>query len=172
MTPASGSKIRPAADPGRPKLAETAFDTMDSARKLKAAGIEAEHAEAIVEVMGQSVNQLVTREHFNLTVEHFDLTVERFDLTFERFDAEIARLSDRIDTGLDSLRTELIARIDTGLAEVHARIDTGLAELRGRIDAVEKNMWRAQLISVGVLIGAIALATSILGIMLTRSGGV
>ncbi|MCZ0954757.1 MAG: hypothetical protein OXQ89_15395 [Rhodospirillaceae bacterium] len=145
-------------------MAETAFDTMDSARNLKAAGIESEHAEAIVEVMGQSVNQLVTKEHFNLTVEHFDLTVERFD-------TEIARLSDRIDTSLDSLRTELIARIDTGLAEVHARIDTGLAELRGRIDAVEKNMWRAQLISVGVLIGAIALATSILGMMLTRSGG-
>ena len=145
-------------------MAETAFDTMDSARNLKAAGIESEHAEAIVEVMGQSVNQLVTKEHFNLTVEHFDLTVERFD-------TEIARLSDRIDTGLDSLRTELIARIDTGLAEVHARIDTGLAEFRGRIDAVEKNMWRAQLISVGVLIGAIALATSILGMMLTRSGG-
>ena len=194
MTPTSGSKIRPAADPGRPKLAETAFDTMDSARKLKAAGIEAEHAEAIVEVMGQSVNQFVTREHFNLTVEHFDLTVERFD-------TEIARLGDRIDTsldslrteliaridtsldslrteliaridtGLDSLRTELVARIDTGLAEVHARIDTGLAELRGRIEAVEKNMWRAQLFSVGVLIGAIALATSILGMMLTRSGG-
>ncbi|MDE0001677.1 MAG: hypothetical protein OXQ29_03155 [Rhodospirillaceae bacterium] len=150
---------------------------MDSARKLKAAGIEAEQAEAIVEVMGQSVNQLVTREHFNLTVEHFDLTVERFD-------TEVAKLSDRIDTsldslrteliaridtGLDSLRTELIARIDTGLAEVHAKIDTGLAELRGRIDAVEKNMWRAQLFSVGVLIGAIALATSILGMMLTRS---
>ena len=158
-------------------MAESAFDTMDSARKLKAAGIEAEQAEAIVEVMGQSVNQLVTREHFNLTVEHFDLTVERFD-------TEVAKLSDRIDTsldslrteliaridtGLDSLRTELIARIDTGLAEVHAKIDTGLAELRGRIDAVEKNMWRAQLFSVGVLIGAIALATSILGMMLTRS---
>ena len=165
-------------------MAETAFDTMDSARKLKAAGFEAVQAEAIVEVMGQSVNQLVTREHFNLTVAHFDLTVERFDRTFERLDAEFAALSDRIDTsldslrteliaridtGLDSLRTELIARIDTGLAEVHARIDTGLAELRGRIDAVEKNMWRAQLFSVGVLIGAIALATSILGMMLTRS---
>ena len=201
VTSTSRSKIRPAADPGRSKLAETAFDTMDSARKLKAAGIEVEHAEAIVEVMGQSVNHLVTREHFNLTVEHFDLTVERFDLTVKRLDAEIARLSDRIDTGLDSLRTELIdridtgldnlrtelidridtgldrlrtelvARIDTGLAEVNARIDTGLAELRGRIDAVEKNMWRAQLFSVGVLIGAIALATSILGMMLTRSGG-
>lgn len=171
-------------------MAETAFDTMDSARKLKSAGIESEHAEALVDFMGQAVSSLVTKEHFNaelrltrehfntelrLTKEHFSaelrLTREHFDLTVKRLDDEIAKLSDRIDTGLDSLRTELIARIDTGLAEVHAKIDTGLAELRGRIDAVEKNMWRAQLYSVGVMIGAIALATSILGMMLTRSGG-
>ena len=138
-------------------MAETAFDTMDSARKLKAAGIEAEHAEALVDFMGQAVSNLVTKEQFSAELR---LTREHFDLTVKRLDDKIAKLSDRIDTGLDSLRTELIARIDTGLAE-----------LRGRIDAVEKNMWRAQLFSVGVLIGAIALATSILGMMLTRSGG-
>lgn len=130
---------------------------MDSARKLKAAGIEAEHAEALVDFMGQAVSNLVTKEQFSAELR---LTREHFDLTVKRLDDKIAKLSDRIDTGLDSLRTELIARIDTGLAE-----------LRGRIDAVEKNMWRAQLFSVGVLIGAIALATSILGMMLTRSGG-
>ena len=138
-------------------MAETAFDTMDSAGKLKAAGIEAEHAEALVDFMGQAVSNLVTKEQFSAELR---LTREHFDLTVKRLDDKIAKLSDRIDTGLDSLRTELIARIDTGLAE-----------LRGRIDAVEKNMWRAQLFSVGVLIGAIALATSILGMMLTRSGG-
>jgi len=138
-------------------MAETAFDTMDSARKPKAAGIEAEHAEALVDFMGQAVSNLVTKEQFSAELR---LTREHFDLTVKRLDEKIAKLSDRIDTGLDSLRTELIARIDTGLAE-----------LRGRIDAVEKNMWRAQLFSVGVLIGAIALATSILGMMLTRSGG-
>ena len=149
-------------------MAETAFDTMDSARKLKAAGIEAEHAEALVDFMGQAVSNLVTKEHFSAELR---LTREHFDLTVKRLDDKIAKLSDRIDTGLDSLRTELIARIDTGLAEVHAKIDTSLAELRGRIDAVEKNMWRAQLFSVGVLIGAIALATSILGMMLARTGG-
>ena len=37
-------------------MATTAFDIL-AARRLKAAGIKAEHAEAIVEVMGLSVNQ-------------------------------------------------------------------------------------------------------------------
>ena len=49
-------------------MAATAFDTLDAARSLKAAGIEAEHAEAIVGVMGRSVNQLVTVEHFDAEV--------------------------------------------------------------------------------------------------------
>ena len=110
-------------------MAATAFDTLDAARRLKAAGIAAEHAEAIVEVMGQSVNQLVTREHFStelrLIREHFDAELRLYR---EHFDAVIARL-----------RTE--------------------------------NM-RTHLISVGVLIAAIALATTILGMMLTRGGGI
>ena len=110
-------------------MPEPAFDTLEAARRLKSAGIDSEHAEAIVEVMGQSVNQLVTREHF---------------------DAVIA-----------SLRTEL-----------GARIDVGHAELRGRIDAVETRMWRMHLVSVGLLIAAIGLATTILGMMLTRGGGI
>ena len=105
-------------------MAATAFDTLDAARRLKAAGIATEHAEAIVEVMGQSVNQLVTREHY------------------------------------DAVQVQL-----------KARIDVGFAELGGRIDALEAKMWRMHLVSVGALIAAIALATTILGMMLTRSGG-
>ena len=78
-------------------MADTAFDTLGAARRLKAAGIEAEQAEAIVEVMGQSVNQLVT---------------------VERFEAGIATLHARID----SVQTELLARIDAVRAELRAEI--------------------------------------------------
>ncbi|MDE0003702.1 MAG: hypothetical protein OXQ29_13510 [Rhodospirillaceae bacterium] len=99
-------------------MAATAFDTLDAARRLKAAGIEAEHAEAIVEIMGQSVNQLVTHEHFSTELRLFR----------EHVDAEIAKL-----------RAEIM---------------------------------RTHLISVGVLIAAIALATTILGMMMTRGGGI
>ena len=38
-------------------MAPTAFDTLDAARRLKAAGIKSEHAEAIAEVMGLYFNQ-------------------------------------------------------------------------------------------------------------------
>ena len=170
-------------------MAEAAFDTLDAARGLKAAGIEGEHAEAIVEVMGQSVNHLVTRKHFDLTVEHFNMAVERLDAAVKRIDAavehldaavkridsEIAKLSARIDSGLESLRTELSARTEAGLenlrTELVARMDVVEVKLQSRIDAIEKNMWKALVLSVGVVLAAITLATTILGMMLARGGG-
>ena len=67
-------------------MSDTAFDTLGAARRLKAAGIETEQAEAIVEVMDRSVNQLVT---------------------VERFEAGIARLDARIDSVRIEVRAEL-----------------------------------------------------------------
>ena len=89
-------------------MADTAFDTLDAARRLKAAGIEAEQAEAIVEVMGQSVNQLVT---------------------IERFEAGIATVHARID----AVQMELLNRIDSVQTGLLARIDAVRTELRAEI---------------------------------------
>ncbi len=86
-------------------MSDPAFDTLIAARKLKTAGIEAEQADAIVEVMGESVNQLVT---------------------VERFDAGLAMLHTRID----SVQTQLQAQID-GLS---GRIDSLRIEMRADVD--------------------------------------
>ena len=82
-------------------MSDTAFDTLGAARRLKAAGVEAEQAEAIVEVMGQSVNQLVT--------------VERFEAGNETLHARI-----------DAFQTELLARIDALSTELRAEIARSL----------------------------------------------
>ncbi len=78
-------------------MSDTAFDTLGAARWLKAAGIEAGQAEAIVEVMGQSVNQLVT---------------------VERFEEGVATLHARIDV----VQTALQARIDAVRTDLRAAI--------------------------------------------------
>ena len=119
--------------------------------------MESEHAEAIVEVMGQSVSQLVTREHFDTELR----------LTREHFDAGIAKF-----------RTELHARIDTVQAELHARIDTLEARISG-VDSkvksleatVRAEMMRAVLITVGILIPAIGLMIAIAEFYSARGGG-
>ena len=126
-------------------MADTAFGTLGAARRLKAAGIESEQAEAIVEVMGQSVNQLVTAE---------------------RFESGIATLHARIDSlqvQIDAVRTELQARIDAVQTELLACIDAVRTELRAEIS-------RSLLIAVGVMIAANALMMAILGIVLTAGG--
>ena len=79
-------------------MAATAFDTLDAARNLKAAGIEAEHAEAIVGVMGRSVNQLVT-------VEHFDAEVAKLRADNAKLHARI----DGVEATVRGLRTDLRA---------------------------------------------------------------
>ncbi len=120
-------------------MPDPAFDTLVAARKLKTAGIEAEQADAIVEVMGESVNQLVTVEHF---------------------DAGLAMLHARIDgqsSRSDSLQTQLQAQID-GLS---GRIDNLRFEMRADVD-------RSLLIFVTIVIAANALMLTVLGILLNQ----
>ena len=113
-------------------MSDSAFDTLVAARKLKTAGIEAEQADAIVEVMGESVNQLVTVEHFDagLAMLHarIDGQSSRIDSSQTHLQARIDGLSGRID----SLQTELQAQID-GLS---GRIDSLQTELQAQIDGL------------------------------------
>ena len=131
-------------------MPESAFDTLEAARRLKSAGIEVEHAEAIVEVMGQSVNQLVTRDHFSAKLR----------LTREYLDASIANLS-----------TELHARIDGVESKVQSLAAT-VQSLESTVRAeMPAQMMRAVLIVVGVLIPAIGLMLAFFQFYLTGGGG-
>ncbi len=131
-------------------MSDPAFDTLVAARKLKTAGIEAEQADAIVEVMGESVNQLVTVERFDagLAMLH-----TRIDSVQTQLQAQIDGLSGRID----SLQTELQAQID-GLS---GRIDNLRFEMRADVD-------RSLLIFVTIVIAANALMLTVLGILLNQ----
>ena len=93
-------------------MADTAFDTLGATRRLKAAGIESEQAEAIVEVMGESVNQLVT--------------VERFEAGIAALHARIDAVHDRLQVQIDGVRTELLSRIDAVRTELRAEIARSL----------------------------------------------
>ena len=82
-------------------MADPAFDTLEAARRLKAGGIQAEQADAIVDVVNQSTGQMVTTE---------------------RLDAAVAALHARID----SVRVELLARIDSVSSELKADFNRSL----------------------------------------------
>ena len=76
-------------------MSDPAFDTLGAARRLKAAGIEAEQADAIVEVMGDSVNQLVTVERFDTGTAMLHTRIDSLQIELQ---AQIDRLSDRFPT--------------------------------------------------------------------------
>ena len=58
---------------------------------------------------------------------------ERIDAKFERIDAKF----EVVDVRLEALRTELGAKIDTGLTALSAKIDTGLTDLNAKFEGVD-----------------------------------
>ena len=145
-------------------MSEPAFDTLDAARRLKAAGIDSEHAEAIVEVMGQSVDQLVTREYF--------------DAGIAKLGTELHARIGAVESKAQSLGTELHARIDTVQAELCVRIggvESNVQSLEAKVQSLESTVrteiMRAVLIVLGVLIPAIGLMMAIAEFYSARGGG-
>ncbi|MDE0652123.1 MAG: hypothetical protein OXI26_00520 [bacterium] len=47
---------------------------------------------------------------------------------------DLAAIEERTDIRFEALRTELGAKIDTGLTDLNAKIDTGLTDLNAKID--------------------------------------
>lgn len=88
-------------------MAVSAFDTLNAARRLKAAGIESEHAEAIVGVMGRSVNQLVTVEHFDAEIAKLHADNAKLHARIDGVEATVRAL--RADLRADNSRSHLIS---------------------------------------------------------------
>jgi len=53
-------------------MATVTFDTLDFTRKLRDAGFDDKQSEAIVRVIADSHNALVTNDHFNLNMERIN----------------------------------------------------------------------------------------------------
>lgn len=145
-------------------MSETAFDTLGAARRLKAAGLEAEQADAIVEIMGQSANQLVTVERFDAGLAMLQARIDSVETGLNaRIDKLEARV-DKLDARIDKLEAR-IDKLDVRIDMLDVRIGAVRAELRADIA-------RSILIAVGVLIAANALMMTILGMLLTGALGV
>ena len=129
-------------------MATTVFDTLNAARRLKSAGIKAEHAEAIAEVMGLYFNQprLATAEHRDAHTASLHAANTRLHA---RLDTANAGLCTRIGAG----KVESAARRDavqsTARSEVPARTDTvGIARWTDCIDAGVEVVWLSALIAI------------------------
>lgn len=128
-------------------MSSTASDTLSVARRLKAAGVEARQADAIVDAMDKFTGKFVT-------VEHFDAAAARLDTRVDGLEVRIDGLQVRIDG--------LKAHIDAVRIELQAGIDALRSELQASISANQAAMARFLVIAVGVIIAANALMIGIL----------
>ena len=128
-------------------MADPAFDTLEAARRLEAADIQAEQADAIVDVVNQSASQTVT--------------VERFETGVAGLHARIDSVYSELNSRIDSVHSELSARIDSVRSELIAKIDSLRSELRA-------DFFRSLLMAVGIFLAANTLLATIFGILLTN----
>ena len=97
-------------------MAAIAFDTLKFARKLKAAGVPENQAEAQAEIMAEA----------------FLLNMDAL-VTTDYLDARLAELEARIDTRF----VEQDARMDTRFVEQDARIDVRFTDLDARFARID-----------------------------------
>jgi len=149
-------------------MPDTTFDTLEASRRLKAAGFQAEQADAIVDVMNRSTAQLLTAERFEAGVAPLGARIGSLDDKINSVRSELTTRIDSLDAKIEAVRSELTARIDS----LDARIEAVRSELLARIDALRTELraefMRAQILFVGIVIAANALMLTILGVLLSR----
>ena len=154
-----------------PDMSDPAFDTLGAARRLKTAGIEAEQADAIVGVMNQSANRLVTVERFDAGLAILGARIDKIEARIDKVETRIDSVRTELGARIDSVHTELGARIESVHTELLARIESVHTELLARIDALRSELRadfsRSQLTIAGLVIAANALMITVLGIILT-----
>ena len=146
-------------------MSNAAFDTLTVARKLKAAGVEAELADAIVEAMNRSTEKFVTVEHFDAAVERLDTRCDGLEARIDAVRTELLARIDGLEARIDTVRADLLAGIETVRTEMQASIKAVRTEMQA-------SMARSHLISVGIMIAANALMVAILSFVLTQRAGI
>ena len=153
-------------------MSNTAFDTLGAARKLKASGLGAEQADAVVEAMSQSTSQFVTVKHFDAGIallhSRNDALQTELRTRTDALQTELRTWTETLQTELrtrnDALQTELIMRIDALQTGLNAKIDNVQADLRTDIAGMRTEIWRSILIAAGVIIAAVGLMMTVLGL--------
>ncbi len=97
-------------------MPSTEFDTLAETRELRAAGIEASHAEAIVSTVGRSVDGLLTESRFDAAMAEQTAYLDK-------------RLAEQ-RVYLDQRLTEQTAYLEKSLAEQRAYLEKSLGEQR------------------------------------------
>ena len=118
-------------------MAAVAFDTLAYVRRIVAAGVPREQAEAQADAMKEAfvhnVDALVTRDYLDTRFSEFETRVEA---NMDRRFTEIDKRFTAMEFSVDKRFTAMGARMDTRLAEQDARIDLKFEDITGQFRLV------------------------------------
>ena len=106
-------------------MASTEFDTLAATRELRAAGIEAAHAEALVSTMSRTTGGLLTESRFKSAMAE-----------------QTAYLDKRLDKRLAEERAYLDQRLAAERAYLEQRIDLRAAEQTAALAGMKSEIYR------------------------------
>src|SRR5271170_4598947 len=115
----------------------TSFDTLETAKRLKAAGFNEPQAEALSgllrDVQEAEQGQLATKADLGA----LDARIERVAAELE---AKIERVAAELDAKIERVAAELDAKIERVAAELDAKIERVAAELRAEFALIRSEM--------------------------------
>jgi len=125
------------------------FDTLQYARKLKAAGVPDGQAAAQAEIMGEAfllnMDALVTKDYLDAKFAEQDA---RIDTRFVEVGARFAT----VDTRFDRMEERIEAQMDVRFAEQDGRMDIRFAEIDGKFRLVA---WMLAVVIASTVIPAV-----------------
>ena len=118
-------------------MAAVAFDTLAYVRRIVAAGVPREQAEAQADAMKEAfvhnVDALVTRDYLDTRFSEFETRVEaNMDRRFTEMDKRFAAM----EFSVDKRFTEQDARIDTRFSKQDARLDARFSAIDLKFEGI------------------------------------
>jgi len=120
-------------------MAAIAFDTLAYVRRIVAAGVPREQAEAQADAMKEAfvhnVDALVTRDYLDTRFTEFETRVEaNMDKRFTAMEINVDKRFRAMEINVDRRFTAMEIKVDKQFAEVDVRMDKRFAEMDARMD--------------------------------------
>ena len=131
-------------------MAAIAFDTLAYVRRIVAAGVPREQAEAQADAMKEAfvhnVDALVTRDYLDTRFTEFETRVEaNMDKRFTAMEINVDKRFRAMEIKVDKRFTAMEIKVDKQFAEVDARMDKRFDGLELRFERIDSKFSRIYL---------------------------
>ena len=144
-------------------MAEAAFNTIAEVQRLRSAGIEQMHAEAITMSIHAGVTGgVATKADLHLLKADLESTEQRLEARIEsieqRLEARIESTAQDLNARIESIEQRLETRIESTAQDLNARIEKSEQRLETGIEKAKFDLTWRLLAGIGLINGAVLAA--------------